>query len=326
MKHVKLLFLLLLLVSFLTGKADEYPWKKYGFDLKVVTLSNGKYQEFHDLEDVVEIGSVLYNTQTRQIVGFVEKDSTFYQLGLSPDITSRWISPDPLTEEYSSWSPYNYVMNNPIILIDPDGREPVKEFAGTTQGFISFINTKNSKFGTFTGTQAHNKLLAFGKSKMTWGGPKPAITAPLNKSDGNRYIYTKNGGWVDMSHFMFYAGRAYKYKQDGSKNPIGEAVQDGYKQEFFDQFGATYSAYSYEDLPSDKYGAEFAVNFFDPNSDLTFGEQLMNYLNNELGATNPENAPNYKDLPDKHPTEGKPSTQNKTTEPLFTEKEEEDKQ
>jgi RHS repeat-associated protein len=34
----------------------------------------------------------------------------------------RWMSPDPLSEEFSSWSPYNSMMNNPINFIDPDGR------------------------------------------------------------------------------------------------------------------------------------------------------------------------------------------------------------
>ncbi|QOJ28867.1 MAG: hypothetical protein HRU80_08215 [Ignavibacteriales bacterium] len=35
----------------------------------------------------------------------------------------RWLSVDPLMDTYPGWSPYNYVMNNPLRLVDPDGRE-----------------------------------------------------------------------------------------------------------------------------------------------------------------------------------------------------------
>lgn len=36
----------------------------------------------------------------------------------------RWHCPDPLSHVYVSLSPYNYVENNPVNLIDPDGRGP----------------------------------------------------------------------------------------------------------------------------------------------------------------------------------------------------------
>jgi len=35
----------------------------------------------------------------------------------------RWLAVDPLAEKYPGWSPYNYCANNPIIIIDNDGRE-----------------------------------------------------------------------------------------------------------------------------------------------------------------------------------------------------------
>lgn len=36
-----------------------------------------------------------------------------------------WASVDPMAEKYPGWSGYNYVMLNPVKLVDPDGREPI---------------------------------------------------------------------------------------------------------------------------------------------------------------------------------------------------------
>ncbi|MBV6513283.1 MAG: RHS repeat-associated core domain-containing protein [Ignavibacteriales bacterium] len=33
----------------------------------------------------------------------------------------RWMTVDPLMDKYPGWSPYNYVMGNPLRLVDPDG-------------------------------------------------------------------------------------------------------------------------------------------------------------------------------------------------------------
>jgi len=39
----------------------------------------------------------------------------------------RWNGVDLLAEDYSSWSPFNYVLGNPLKLIDPDGMRPATD-------------------------------------------------------------------------------------------------------------------------------------------------------------------------------------------------------
>lgn len=100
------------------------PFKKYGFYPKIATLSKGKYLEVHDIDSIISIGSVRFNRKTRDIVEFREIDLTDPDAQPYLDTAGRWFSPDPLSEEFSSWTPYNFALNNPIKNIDPDGRAP----------------------------------------------------------------------------------------------------------------------------------------------------------------------------------------------------------
>jgi hypothetical protein len=100
------------------------PFAKFGYKAKVATLSKGKYLEVHDLDSIVTIGSIRYHVDRKQIVGNVVIDTTDMYARPIGDTPSRWLSPDPLSEEFPSWSPYNICFNNPLSFIDKDGRAP----------------------------------------------------------------------------------------------------------------------------------------------------------------------------------------------------------
>jgi RHS repeat-associated protein len=61
----------------------------------------------------------------------------YYDSGLS-----IWLSVDPMSDKYPSMSPYNYCANNPVILVDPDGRKVIpvdKESKGYMKSYFKEI-------------------------------------------------------------------------------------------------------------------------------------------------------------------------------------------
>lgn len=64
-----------------------------------------------------------------------------------------FLSVDPLAEDFAAWSPYNYVLNNPVLLTDPDGRAPVcetcKNFFKASVAYVAGVS--NAIASNFTG-------------------------------------------------------------------------------------------------------------------------------------------------------------------------------
>lgn len=282
------------------GVLDYMPFGGVRVDSKAGSWSEQRQYAGHDFDQTSGYSYMKARYYDPQVKRFLGEDKVFWSVGY--DLTDPQLA-----------NSYSYARNTPITHLDPDGNEPTKAQAGTIESFVKILNNSPRQVGRFRGEAASTYMMSLGDFQLL---PKPDATqAQYFNTRDTRYIYTENGGWIDMSHFMFYAGQAYKLKQDGISNPVGEAVQRGYLQERFDSIFSRHSAYSYEDLPSDRFGAEFGANYFNPDSKTSLGEQLKNYFKDILNSSHPLKAPNYESLPSKDSRQ-LPTRTNRTTNPI----------
>lgn len=189
---------------------------------------------------------------------------------LSVDPT--WASADLGTPQ--SWNRYAYVRNNPVNLTDPDGREPNVMQSGSLAGFLRAIRLIESQHPKETPGQILNRVTGY-------------LSAHADDAGNARYLYTTEGGWIDQKHFFKAAAVALE-RGEMDTNILGIGF------EFVEQIG-TSSFLSYEDLPSNRAGADFGDDYFYPDGS-PLSSQAGRYLT-ELGATDPQNSPNYMLLP-----------------------------
>lgn len=104
----------------------------------------------------------------------------------------RWISPDPKSEKFSKWSPFNYCLNNPVSLIDPDGREPTPNEA---IALIKHINSYFSKDIELVGGWKLDKRYDYREQSGYTAGLYSRM-----KDDGNiEYSFVTRGSDIDFS-------------------------------------------------------------------------------------------------------------------------------
>jgi RHS repeat-associated protein len=106
--------------------------------------------------------------------------------------TSVWESVDSESDRMPSFSPYNYALNNPVILTDPDGRIP---YPITIRGFAPFKVFGFGFHGDGRGysvgdvsARVHQKInFDTDKTSMTtsaWSSPTSRVSDPGNKKTG----------------------------------------------------------------------------------------------------------------------------------------------
>ena len=87
---------------------------------------SSSYTVFQNLpfgETMVELGGIDYDNPYKFNGKELDEETGNYYYGAryyNPKV-SQWLSVDPLAEKYAGFSPYNYTLNNPVMLVDPNG-------------------------------------------------------------------------------------------------------------------------------------------------------------------------------------------------------------
>ncbi len=122
----KIFFFSIFMLFVRRGVMAQNIYESIGKKAEILTLSNGKYQEIFPNDTLVRIGTVLFNTVTNEVVDFVtETDTTNYA---AADVSSRFLSIDPIGRKYPELTPYQFASNTPIQAIDLDGLEELHYF------------------------------------------------------------------------------------------------------------------------------------------------------------------------------------------------------
>jgi RHS repeat-associated protein len=140
----------------------------------------------------------------------------------------RWLSMDPLVEKFPSMSPYNAMGNNPVNLVDPDGRMTY----GYAEGSMTYYGTPNDNsrgiYGVAIGMQVGFQGLILGSGAKVSAGPELQFTqdaASINVCVSTERSYgmgIEEGISLDVSESVLTIDRKSDKVQTGLE--VGGAV------------------------------------------------------------------------------------------------------
>lgn len=230
-------------------KQIESPYSMFG-DNTIVLQTKHEKKKDHTLkipllEDDRQIGLFELDYQTRIVTIKNIEGQFLLNQKLSQEQLSRFLTVDPLAEEYYSWSPYVYVMNNPMKYIDPDGRSTwvMKNSDGTYRVVGGDLEDKDHNIYVYSiqdGNLARGESLgvttsmtSFYDSDANDGEGSWVIGANIDPNDrsGEDFFGGIIGNTPAMDDYMKNAtkGEHYDFKRTNGGNASYESKIDFYR-------------------------------------------------------------------------------------------------
>lgn len=104
---------------------DLSPYAIFG-DSSVVLLTDAErygkqFIEIFNTDKLSETYKIEFDQKAAKIRFYNKKEELIKEELLDPELIARFLSVDPRADKYYGWSPYNYVLGNPIRNTDPQG-------------------------------------------------------------------------------------------------------------------------------------------------------------------------------------------------------------
>lgn len=204
----KIILTILMLGSFAANAQN--PYEVFGYKPKVEYET--KVSDFFMLinKDTTSlIKAMAFNLEENKVILYDKNDSVVTIENVEPNQILRFISIDPHAANYPSLSPYNFVANNPITNIDPDGRDII---VTTKQGKTLFtLNDGKTQITKMTAADLY-------KQGTQWFEPQADNYMPMKSMAKGieNFSELKHFTWGQVAEFAETDRWMTSYRQGGS--------------------------------------------------------------------------------------------------------------